>query len=293
MIEQIKELYYNKKLRLKKVGEILGVSETTVRKIMIKNNLKRRSNKELARKYYVNNNYFATIDTEDKAYWLGFMYADGHIRKLEYGYTITLTQVENGVLEKFKNCLESNYPISNYKLNGSFTKKDGTDTYYNKITINSEKLFNDLKNLGCIENKSLILKFPTEDQVPKHLIHHFIRGYFDGDGCVIISKSKRKHKTMVSTSYYSLVSICGTLEFLTGLKDNLPFLNNSTYKCIVKDNRKTTNSYALKLINNIRVKAFENFIYKDSINFLDRKRETFRDYNENYFKKVDRIVQSS
>lgn len=51
-------------------------------------------------------------------------------------------------------------------------------------SLRSQKTVDDLKQLGCIERKSLILKFPTEEQVPFDLLHHFIRGYFDGDGSI-------------------------------------------------------------------------------------------------------------
>ena len=53
-----------------------------------------------------------------------------------------------------------------------------------RILLTSEKTVNDLIDKGCFRNKTKILKFPTEDQVPKHLIHHFIRGYIDGDGSI-------------------------------------------------------------------------------------------------------------
>ena len=45
-------------------------------------------------------------------------------------------------------------------------------------------MFNDLIKQGCVPNKSLILTFPNKYQVPKNLINHFIRGYFDGDGSI-------------------------------------------------------------------------------------------------------------
>lgn len=53
-----------------------------------------------------------------------------------------------------------------------------------RLACYSKKSYTDLINKGCGINKSLILKFPDETQVPQNLISHFIRGYFDGDGCV-------------------------------------------------------------------------------------------------------------
>ena len=55
---------------------------------------------------------------------------------------------------------------------------------YVKLKISNKHIGNSLINKGCIPKKSLILEFPNLSQVPKFLIRHFIRGYFDGDGCI-------------------------------------------------------------------------------------------------------------
>ena len=65
---------------------------------------------------------------------------------------------------------------------------------YYQLSLRSKIICEDLKKLGCLQKKSKILVFPTESQVPKNLIHHFIRGYFDGDGSVWEGK---RYKTIV------------------------------------------------------------------------------------------------
>ena len=60
----------------------------------------------------------------------------------------------------------------------------------NRINIVSKQLKKDLIQAGCTCTKSLTLTFPSENIIPKHLQHHFIRGYFDGDGSVFISNEK-------------------------------------------------------------------------------------------------------
>ena len=65
--------------------------------------------------------------------------------------------------------------INNEKLNNN------RQNQY-KICVCGTKIHHDLEKHGCVENKSLILQFPTT--VPEELMHHFIRGYFDGDGCI-------------------------------------------------------------------------------------------------------------
>jgi len=153
--------------------------------------LKRRNitlrKKEWNRKYTLNQNYFDKIDTEDKAYFLGFLCADGNNYEKNKYIGLALKENDKEILEKFNYYLESNRPLS-YVDKKTFynkkTKKKYTRKPQYKLHINSITISNNLTKLGCVPNKSLILQFPTENQVPSHLIRHFIRGYFDGDGSI-------------------------------------------------------------------------------------------------------------
>ena len=117
---------------------------------------------------------FEKIDTEEKAYWLGFLDADGCIhngRNYDYGIELGLQEQDYSHLVKFKD----------------FIEKDNKICYREKINsyryqFKNKTMNKDLINLGCVPHKSLILKFPDEDQVPDNFLIPFIRGYFDGDG---------------------------------------------------------------------------------------------------------------
>lgn len=156
-------------------------------------------------KYNVDENYFEIINTPNKAYWLGFLYADGCVlvreknNKRSYTLEISLTKDDQIHLDKFKMCLKSNTPI---KYKTIAYKYEAC-----RITICNKKICEDLIKLGCTPRKSLTLKFPSEEQVPKELIPHFIRGYLDGDGCVYKSDEK------------SSISFIGTKDFLIKLQD--------------------------------------------------------------------------
>lgn len=131
-------------------------------------------NPKIYRLYNFNEKYFDIIDTQERAYFLGFLYADGYNNIKQGRIQIALQWRDFDILEKLQNNLKSNYIINCNIFNG-FKQCF--------LSINSRYLSNQLTKLGMLHKKSLILKFPTEDQVPKHLIRHFIRGYFDGDGC--------------------------------------------------------------------------------------------------------------
>lgn len=50
-----------------------------------------------------------------------------------------------------------------------------------RLTINNKHISKRLAELGCGKAKTSVITFPTLEQVPENLIHHFIRGYFDGN----------------------------------------------------------------------------------------------------------------
>ena len=202
---------------------------------------------------YCEENIFETIDSEEKAYWLGFLYADGCVSSNRNTIEIGLAVIDKEHLEKFKKFIKSEHKI------GLHQGKLG-DSY--RISIRSDKMKSDLIKLGCTPKKSLTLTFPNENQVPENLIKHFIRGYFDGDGCVSIGKSE----------YVDLIS---TIEFLECIKDILLKMNiKSTIIPLATKNR-NSNNYRLVLTNKQGRKDFLKYIYDNANIYLDRKYEKF------------------
>lgn len=85
-----------------------------------------------------------------------------------------------------------------------------------RLTITNKKIAKDLIKCGCIPNKSLVLKFPDERIfASKDLIRHFIRGYFDGDGCISYLETKycRPRCTILGTK-----SMLESIEFYSNTK---------------------------------------------------------------------------
>lgn len=172
-------------------------------------------------KYYYNSDFFQDIDTEEKAYWLGFLYADGCINRMYRNEKLKAMDLELGLcredethIEKFLNSLESNVEIKHktIKLNGRIYEAS-------RVQICSTKMCRDLIDKGCTPTKSLTLEFPNTETVPQDLIRHFVRGYFDGDGCVSIND-----KNII------IANFVGTSDMLHGISDFLMQKN-----IIVKD----------------------------------------------------------
>ena len=205
---------------------------------------KNRLNKTFYRKWNFNEDYFEKINTPEKAYFLGLLYADGAINK-DKSISLGLQTKDIELLDKFAQELSYDKP---YKIHENITS----------ININSHKLYNDLINKGCFERKSFILKFPTNEQVPDIYKYHFIRGYFDGDGCCHIANK----------SYNNYINFLGCEEFLKGISNI--FLQNEIKSYLYKI--KNSNIYSLYIKTKLNINKLRELLYKDDSISLKRKK---------------------
>jgi len=133
-----------------------------------------------------NSNYFDKIDTKEKAYWLGFLYADGYVKKTN----IVLCLSENDIDQLKAFCRVFNINEENIK----YRNRKCQNKYYKSadVSLNDKTLVSGLKQNGCIENKSLRIRLPELNN--HELYMSFLLGYYDGDGVcgtsVICSGSK-------------------------------------------------------------------------------------------------------
>lgn len=235
-----------------KIGEILGIHYSQVRVILLRNNITLRNNRTNSRKYKVNEFYFDVIDTENKAYWLGFIYADGYITSNKFG--VSLKDTDSRHLEKLKSDLESDYPIHIYKSNSEWSHNK-----YCRLLITSEYLSESLIKNGVFRRKTEILKPPQT--VPNELIRHFIRGYFDGDGGIIKN----------GNSYYA--TFIGTPDFIDWI--NMVINNETGVKCEYYEKRhKYDYVVSIKYFGEDCYKVIK-YLYNYSNIYLDRKYERY------------------
>jgi hypothetical protein len=205
------------------------------------------------KKYLQNDNYFSIIDSTEKAYWLGFLFADGYVR--EYQLSLCLSLKDKLHLIKFKNSIESDSEIKDRCIKRKYKGED--KIYYSStLDIYSITICNDLLQYGLCRNKSLILQPPKN--VSEFYFRDFIRGYFDGDGCVSTFKNHKK------------IKILGTYEFLNWI--NKVLSNNGVS---IRNIDKQTNNIFRIQYNTKDVKLIYNYFYKQSIIHLERKKEKF------------------
>lgn len=252
---------YNEGKSLREIEKIMNHTRKTLARELKRNNIIIRDNSINSRKYSHQHNFFEVIDTEAKAYWLGFMYADGFISKHKHGsyyFGVTLSKSDKSHLIKFKDSLEATNEIKDYVGSG-FAKNN----MFSRLLICSKKTVNDLIDKGCIENKTMLLKFPTEKQIPKELIHHFVRGYFDGDG-TINSYNRNGYTTYT-------IGFVGQYDFLENIKI---LLNNKKLKLSTKDNK----TFQVNFHGNRQAQRILDFLYKDATIYLDRKYNKYLEF---------------
>jgi len=166
--------FYKDGYSMNKIAILYNVSATIIKKILKDKKIDIRGH----RQFNVNNQYFSKINTEDKAYWLGFIAADGYLRHQNYQYLlgINLQYQDVNHLNKLNSNINSNYPVHKRSVN-----KNGKIYKMACLSINSKQIFDDLNNLGITCNKSHIVSAP---KISTDLLRHFWRGVFDGDGTI-------------------------------------------------------------------------------------------------------------
>lgn len=202
------------------------------------------------------NKVFDTIDTEEKAYWLGFMYADGYVSNDGKTVELSLKGDDRNHLEKFRAFLKNRNEVKMGK-----SKCNGKEFSRCRLIMTNRHFHNALVSKGCIPNKSLIITFPDISLfASEELIVHFIRGYVDGDGCIYIFQG------------YSAISIMGTLEFLEGIRNYYPSIFNTSYR---KDKRHLASNTFFLQVEGKKAAEFGDILYKDATIYLQRKYDKF------------------
>jgi hypothetical protein len=172
---------------------LFGYSGRTALNILLRYGIKPRTNGEVHRQHKVNEHFFDEIDTEEKAYWLGFLTADGTISRGDR-IKLTLQARDVGHLYKFVTALNSDQPVC---MRDVSLKGKVYSTAF--VQINCKRLVSALQQLGVGERKSLTVT--ACQSIPDELKHHYWRGLIDGDGCIKYDKTGKKWLIDLAGSY--------------------------------------------------------------------------------------------
>jgi hypothetical protein len=216
------------------------------------------------RKYNLDESFFEKIDSEEKAYWLGFFSGDGAITD-KNRIRITLNIKDGEHLKKFREVVK-------------WTGKDyyHRDTNAVEVNFRSLKMVRGLKQYYITSRKTFTVKFPY---LPTSFERHFIRGVFDADGCISrairLTQKNSGHRYL---SYGGEFGIEGNREFVSAIQSRLIELG---LPC-------NSINYPGKTINRLRygginqLKKIYQYLYENATIFLERKKKVFEDVLKNY-----------
>lgn len=256
-LQELKELYLQG-YSLNELGKKYNLCAQTIKKRLIEVGIPIRTRAQQnfytnkKRKKSVNENYFKNIDTVNKAWVLGFLMADGSIRKDRNEIRINLSAVDTEILLKIKEELKIEAEVTTKETNQGFN--------VSSLYWTSEEQKKDLSKFGIVPKKTYLpLHLPN---LSNKLKLAFILGYFDGDGCFTFKDKYCK---------FRLVSHRDEL-----LKEIANFLKEQ-YKCsysLSKDNR---NLYELSISTTYAIPILNDMYSLNSIR-LDRKYQKYLEY---------------
>lgn len=223
----------------------IGVDRNSIYQFLKRNGIK--DTKDYLKNIRFNTRFFKDIDTEEKAYWLGFLYADGCVFSSKNRISLGIHIKDFDHLEKLKKSLMSNGNILIHE---------------NVCVLNhhSNEMVNDLKRHGCGDRKSLQLKFPTMKSL---LIKHFIRGYVDGDGCITNNCNGKVR-----------LNILGTEDLLNSIQH----IFNEQLDIPMRKLQTPSNIHSLEYNGNIQATKILKWLYDDATLFLERKYEKYKSF---------------
>lgn len=251
----IKYYYDNPNVKVKEIGQHFKLTKRAMGKLFKEFNISsRRKNR-----YTLNEHFFDSIDNELKAYLLGYLFADGFVGDEEYN-NIVFSQKKDDMeaVELFKESIEYTGELRIFEP-GKASFKNSQD--HAVVNFSSEYMANKLRNYGLSKKES----YKSLPKIDNNLLRHFIRGFFDGDGSITLTKSHYKDKV-----YYS-----GALDIIVNKNLVDFFLNLFSDIHFTIDQSKTDYMVYLKCHSKKGVKFFYDYFYKDSKYFLSRKKRKF------------------
>lgn len=246
---------YNNKINVNYIAERFNVSQSTIFNMLKKFNIKRKKNDT---KYTLDEHFFDNVNTKEKAYILGLLYADG----CNTGNEIELSLIEpdKDLLLKIRNSFKSNRPLRFIK-----PRKSTHQNMYS-LSFSSIKLCVQASRIGLVKSKTLTIKFP--EFLKEKNYSSFIRGYFDGDGCIYFNKNRRN----LSFSFVGTKSMCESIKkiFEEKLDIHCGIYNQNNKKIKI-----------LTISGNSQVIKTMEYLYKGAAIFMKRKRKKYSEALKN------------
>lgn len=259
--ECIVNRYKEKPMSMEQLREEFGYCLPTLSKILKEANVDIYTKQQLY-SYGSIEDYFSNIDTEEKAYFLGLLTADGcvYLSNESPRVMLQLKQEDSYIVEWFNNAIKSNRKVL-------IDKRDGSST----AILTSHKMAEDLAFYWGSNHKFLRM-LPV---VNPYLLNHLIRGYFDGDGSIGYRLAHPERK--VCNSYSARVNMAAHEPLIDDLKFILESYVGITHIAKTRANSKSYMN-ALNIKRKDDITRFYNFIYSNANIYLIRKKKKFEEF---------------
>lgn len=254
-----------------------------------------------------NKSFFQTINSEEKAYWLGFLYADASIAKnykppsqknsKRAGKTYMRISLKGEDVNHLKKLAVSlGLPESRVTTTTNYMSALNRDYTYCTLTVDSVELVDDLINLGIHpahlleeDSRKEFMMFPKPPLIPEEFYHHFIRGYFEGDGSLTHIKREGKY---INTKHYT-VKFLGNEKICNFLKDYFKHetVNSSPNAKNIYQNKDKGFAFSYERGGNHNTFYHLKKMYEGAEIYLDRKKKQVDEFFE-YFKERNSELNS-
>jgi hypothetical protein len=254
-----RELYLKGRLSIRAIAGKMGCSISKVQKYLEREGLTRtnlEAKKLLSKMTQHNSTFFDTIDTEEKAYWLGFFYADGLLDKNGSVLKLELSAKDASHLQRFASIFQREIQV----YERSPDKRNGKVYATARCAIACAYLWNALKEKGIKQGNTLSEDLSIFAQIPKEFLHHFVRGFFDGDGTV--------HRTKKGGLQFGFV---GSFSFMAHLREVIVLAVGLSAPKLDESRRLAILHWNGNGVSN----RFKNWLYCDATIWLERKRNVF------------------
>ena len=201
---------------------------------------------------------FNVIDTEFKAYFLGLAGADGNLcrRKDSVFYRINLQARDKELLEKLRDVICPNYKLGFAKRRLPHHQDQWYFAMYGSLACDA------LEKHGIVSNKTFILEPPAE--LPEHLVWHWLRGYWDGDGHI----SNRNKLVASAVGNYAVMKFISDI-----IRKDLGFATSVLPTGAAKFQTAPNISYVVAVWSE-KAELLLHHLYKDATIYMERKKKT-------------------
>lgn len=244
------------------IGKRYNTTHKPILKVIHNNGIEVNLSKS-HRIYGIDESYFDVIDSQNKAYIIGLLSADGCNSKEKSTISLALEECDKEILEKIRVEMKNEHPLEYIDYSN---KHDFGYTYKNqyRMLIFSTHMCNTLEKIGVIPNKSLLLEFSSA--IPEQFYSDYVRGIFDGDGTLGV-KSINTYKGKICANITSTYMFCIKLQnILKNMNINTVIKESSNHNGITCD---------IRISGLDDTKKFLDWIYKDANLYLQRKYDIY------------------